>query len=126
MCPCGAPVRTLKPTVQARPRYCAECLTPDGSELASRLTRRCKLAERDPLRAAALALPGLADALDSVEIPKPTTRGRSYSIGQKREAVRLYRETGMTMAEVAEKLGATLASVKNWIRRYGNDDFFVS
>ena len=32
MCPCGAPVRTLKPTVQARPRYCAECLTPDGSE----------------------------------------------------------------------------------------------
>ena len=40
--------------------------------------------------------------------------------------MRLYRETGMTMAEVAEKLGATLASVKNWIRRYGNDDFFVS
>lgn len=126
LCPCGAPVRTLKPTVQARPRYCAECLTPDGSELdLTDLIRRCKLADRNPLRAAALAMPGLADALDAPQkVAKP--KRAAYTIAQKREAVRLYRETDMTMTEVAEKLGAPLASVKNWIRRYGSDAFFAS
>jgi hypothetical protein len=126
-CACGESVRTLKPNVQARPRLCAGCLKPDNSDeidLAD-LTLRSKEGDRDPLRAAALYLPGLADALDSVEIPKRRTRGRAYTIADKREAVRLYRD-GMTAPEVAEKLGVTLPSVKNWVRRYADDPYFVS
>jgi hypothetical protein len=120
-CPCGEPARSLKPSVTARPRYCARCLEPDGLEPEPLKLER----EGDPVRVAALYLQGLADALDSPERPKPKKRG-AYTIDQKREAVRLYRDTNMTMSEVAEKLGVPLASVKNWVRRYQEDPYFAS
>jgi hypothetical protein len=121
VCPCGSPVRTLKATVGARARFCAGCLEPDGSEPRATSFERAG----DPLRVAALYLPGLADALDSIELPKPKTRGRSYTIEQKREAVRLYRDAVLGQTEIAEKLGVPLSTVKTWVRRYEADPFFA-
>jgi hypothetical protein len=152
-CACGEPVRSLRPSATVRPGLCGGCLEPDGSDeidLAD-LIRRCKpRTERkfvngrwltvdmwtgevcpettddgNPVRSAALYLPGLAGALDATAPAGRRARGRAYTIEQKREAVRLYRD-GMTAPEVAEKLGVTLPSVKNWVRRYADDPFFVS
>jgi Homeodomain-like domain len=119
ICQCGAPVRQLKPKVLARPRLCASCLVPD--EIPASVFRR----EGDPVRVAALYLPGLGDALDAPPKAPKKKRG-AYTIDQKREAVRLYSDTNMTMPEVAEKLGVPLASVKNWVRRYQDDPYFAS
>ncbi len=121
VCWCGAPVRSLKPSAQAKPRLCVRCLEPDGLEPGPLKLER----EGDPVRVAALYLTGLADALNAPERPKPKKRG-AYTIDQKRGAVRLYRDTNMSMPEIAEKLGVPLASVKNWVRRYQDDPYFTS
>jgi hypothetical protein len=81
VCSCGAPVRTLRPTVTARPRLCTACL--DDVEPA-------KLPRNDggPVRVAALYLPGLADALDAPEKAKPTRSTRPVgTVGLRRRIV---------------------------------------
>ncbi len=119
-CSCREPLRALKPSSTARLRFCAACLAPDESEPGDwfgDLAAACRTADRDPLRAAALSLTGLADALDAPEpvAPKRSTRS-TVSLAAKRLAV-LRLRSGETSSRIAEDLGVNATTVRQWASR---------
>lgn len=52
----------------------------------------------------------------------PRKTRRSFTPEQKAEAVKVHRESGKTVAEVARDLGLVENSLRNWVKQAENDD----
>jgi DNA-directed RNA polymerase specialized sigma24 family protein len=58
-------------------------------------------------------------------VRKDGTSRTLYTISQKREAVAMYRDTRLSVAEIALKMDVPRKTVAAWIRRYQDDAFYV-
>jgi hypothetical protein len=58
-------------------------------------------------------------------VRKDGTSRKLYTINQKREAVSMYLDTPMSVAEIACEMGVPRKTVAAWIGRYQDDPFFV-
>ena len=60
-----------------------------------------------------------AEALDAASARTSTSRTRSFTPEQRRQAVQAWRASGQTAEEFARHVGVSAQSVRNWAKRYG-------
>jgi transposase-like protein len=51
---------------------------------------------------------------------------RLYTVGQIREAINLYKDNNIAVAEIARKMSVPRKTAANWIRRHRDDPYFAA